>query len=258
MLAKLISGLAGRDTRSSPPVREKLVSVRMPAVVYAIGDIHGCLNLLKELERRIVEDAAGIQGAKWIVCLGDYVDRGPRSAQVLDHLMAPPPSGFRRICLAGNHEQFAFDFIRNGQYANGWFDVGGRETLASYGLHDISSNPARLAQQLAECIPEAHVAFIGALPAMLAMPGFIFVHAGIDPRLTLEAQRDEVLLWSRPWEFVWPEAGTGCRIVHGHTPVAEPEIGQHRINIDLGAFASGRLCALKVTADRSVSVIVAG
>lgn len=258
MLGKLFSALTSSERRSPPAQRERLLAERAPPATYAIGDIHGRYDLLRDLERRIVEDAAGIAGEKWLVCLGDYIDRGPQSAQVLDHLLAPPPRGFRRICLAGNHEQVAFDFIRNGDYSNGWLDFGGRETLASYGLHDISSNPARLGQQLSEFIPEAHVAFLGDLPGMLAMPGFIFVHAGLDPSLTLEAQQDRVLLWSRPWDFAWPDAGIGCRIVHGHTPVPQPEVGQHRINIDTGAYATGRLCALKITPDRSVSVILTG
>jgi serine/threonine protein phosphatase 1 len=230
----------------------------MPAVIYAIGDIHGCYRQLKALEKLIIEDSAGIAGEKWIVCLGDYVDRGPASAMVLDHLIAKPPSGFRRICLAGNHEQIAFDFLRNGDYGNGWLDFGGRESLASYGLYDPDPKPARLGRQLASHVPEEHIEFLGSLPTMLALPGLVFVHAGIDPGQALEAQRDDVLLWSRPRDLPWPASGTGYRVVHGHTPVAEPDLGQERVNVDLGAYSSGILCGLKVTSSLEMSPILAG
>lgn len=229
----------------------------MPAAIYAIGDIHGCHRLLTALEAKIVEDAAAIPGEKWLVCLGDYIDRGPASAMVLDHLIAPPPPGFRRICLAGNHEQIAYEFIRDGQYGNGWLKFGGRETLASYGLLDPSGQAAQLEQQLASHIPKEHVEFLGNLPVMLSVPGLIFVHAGIDPSLPLQEQDDQILLWSRPSDFAWPEGDIGLRIIHGHTPVLGPDLSQSRINIDLGAYASGKLGAVKVTRDLGISTILA-
>lgn len=258
MLSRLLLRFGGRDRRPQQPGRERIFVDEAPAVVYAIGDVHGCHRLLKDLESRIVEDAAGIEGEKWIVGLGDYIDRGPASAMVIDHLLAPPPHGFRRICLAGNHEQIAHEFLRMGNHNNGWLDFGGREALASYGLYDPSRQAARLGRQIASHIPEEHIAFLSALPVMLSIPGFTFVHAGIDPATTLAEQPEQVLLWSRPREFTWPDAGTGYRVVHGHTPVTAVDLEGPRINIDLGAYASGVLCALKVTRDQKISTILAG
>lgn len=256
MLRKLWSGIVGGDRKSRQPERPRLFLDEMPAAIYAIGDIHGCHRQLKALEEKIVEDAAMIEGEKWLVCLGDYIDRGPASAMVLDHLIARPPAGFRRFCIAGNHEHIAYDFIRNGHYANGWLDFGGREALASYGLYEPSSQAARLGRQLASHIPEEHIEFLGSLPTMLSLPGLTFVHAGIDPNRSLPEQDEEVLLWSRPSEFAWPASGIGQRIIHGHTPVPEPDLSQERINIDLGAYSSGILGAIKVTRDHGISTIL--
>jgi serine/threonine protein phosphatase 1 len=258
MLKNLLPRLFGHakaDRRA--PLRPRLHENHMPDVIYAIGDIHGCHKLLRQLEAMIAADAEGISGEKWLVCLGDYIDRGPSSAMVLDHLLSPPPSGFRRICLAGNHEEIAFDFLTNANYVNGWLDFGGRETLASYGLYDLDRDAARLGRQLASHIPEDHLHFLGALPSILTVPGYCFVHAGVDPRLPLADQQEQVLLWSRPPEFVWPTAGTGYRVVHGHTPIDNPDPAQQRINIDLGVYATGKLGAVKVTATGDISVILA-
>lgn len=256
-LPRFLTDWAGGGSGARAPELPRLFEEAMPAAIYAIGDIHGCYRQFKKLEALIIEDAAGIAGEKWIVGLGDYIDRGPASAMVLDHLIAPPPQGFRRICLAGNHEKIAFDFLRNGAYGNGWLDFGGRETLASYGLYDLDTKPARLARQMASHIPEEHLLFLGSRPAMLAVPGLVFVHAGVDPDQPLRAQRDDMLLWSRPSEIAWPSSGTGYRVVHGHTPVSAPDLSRERINIDLGAYASGTLCALKVTQQLEYSTILA-
>jgi serine/threonine protein phosphatase 1 len=228
----------------------------MPDVIYAIGDIHGSYELLRRLERAIEVDAKAIVGERWLVFLGDYIDRGPSSAMVLDHFHSPPSDGFRRICLAGNHEQIAYDFLANAEYSNGWLDFGGRETLASYRLYDLHRNSARRQRQLASHIPRAHITFLGTLPSMLTVPGFCFVHAGIDPRLPLADQSEYILLWSRPSDFAWPDAGTGYRVIHGHTPIENPDLTQQRINIDLGAYATGRIGAIKITKAGAISIIL--
>ena len=256
MLKSLLPRLLGGSKPAHQlPVRQRLHAQTLPSAIYAIGDIHGCHRLQLKLEQAIFADAAGLGGEKWIVCLGDYIDRGPASATVLDHLSSAPPAGFRRICLAGNHEEIAFDFLRNGRHDNGWLDFGGREALASYGLHDLARDSTRLGEQLADHIPETHIALLGSLPTMLTVPGYCFVHAGIDPSLPLDSQSDQVLLWSRPSQFTWPEAGTGFRVIHGHTPVTAPDLTQQRINIDLGAYATGRLGAIKITHRGELSVI---
>jgi len=229
----------------------------MPAAIYAVGDIHGCHHLMVRLEKAIAADAAGFDGEVWIVYLGDYIDRGPASQLVIDHLMSPAPQGFRRICLAGNHEEIAWDFIRNKNYSNNWLDFGGRETLASYGLYDVDPHSRSFEQRLATQIPTAHIDFLGSLPSMLVTPGYCFVHAGIDPSLSLGEQSDKVLLWSRPTEFPWSKATNKFCVVHGHTPVTTPEISLRRINIDLGAYATGKLGAIRIRPANDPSVILA-
>ena len=261
MLKRFLPRLFGNaKVEGKALLRPRLHESRMPDVIYAIGDIHGCHTLLKKLESAIVADAETIEGEKWLVYLGDYIDRGPSSAMVLDHLLLPPPNSFRRICLAGNHEQLACDFLTNAHYDNGWLgpDFGGRETLASYGLQDLDRDSEHLTHQLASHIPEDHLDLLGTLPSMLTVPGYCFVHAGVDPRLPLADQRERVLLWSRPHEFAWPAAGTGYRVIHGHTPVERLDLTQQRVNIDLGAYATGRLGALRITRTGEISAIVAG
>ena len=111
------------------------------AAIYAIGDVHGCLDALLELEKRIVEDADAIEGRKLIVMLGDYVDRGPQSATVLYHLIAPPPAGFERVCLRGNHDDAFLAFLE-GDPAGDWvLDHGAVETFQSYGVEIDSDGP---------------------------------------------------------------------------------------------------------------------
>src|SRR3954452_15345488 len=103
-----------------------------PAAVYAIGDVHGCLDQLQGLERTIAADGLGIDGEKWIVTVGDHIDRGPKSRDVIDHVMGPPPTSFRRFALLGNHEAMLLDFFENPAAHAYYLEEGGGETLASY------------------------------------------------------------------------------------------------------------------------------
>lgn len=243
--------IAGKDPGPAAP---RLHAAERPALIYAIGDVHGCLAELKALEARIVADAAGEPGEKWLVMLGDYVDRGPYSAQVIDHLLAPPPKGFKRICLRGNHEAAMLAAI-DGTGLETWIGWGVESTLSSYGLGGAQitmlSSPGRLSakqQTLAAYIPDEHAAFLRELPAMLTVPGYIFVHAGLRPGVPLAAQRDSDLLWIRS-DFLDADHDFGAVVVHGHTPADEPFLSAHRIGLDTGCFASGRLTGLRVDAD---------
>jgi serine/threonine protein phosphatase 1 len=220
-----------------------------PALIYAIGDIHGCFAELERLEHSIVADAAEVEGEKWIVTLGDYIDRGPASAQVVRHLMAPPPAGFRRISLAGNHEQMLLDFLADPRRGRGWLDYGGLDTARSYGLGAVagSGNPGAIARALDLLLPEEHVGWMRGLPSALAVPGFVFVHAGLRPGIPLDQQSEHDLLWIRD-EFLDADLPDGPIVVHGHTPAAEPSRTPRRIGIDTGAFASGILTAVRIDA----------
>jgi serine/threonine protein phosphatase 1 len=234
---------------------ERLSASERPPLIYAVGDVHGCLDPLKALEQRIVDDAAGMPGEKWIVMLGDYVDRGPQSAQVLDHLIAPAPAGFRRICLRGNHEEAMLGALESADGLDDWVGWGIEPTLASYGMSaaQITALEGRgrassKLQMLQAYIPDEHVEFLRRLPVLLSVPGYVFVHAGLRPGVALEQQRDRDLLWIRG-EFLDADHDFGAVVVHGHTPHAEPFVSPRRIGIDTGCFASGRLTAVRVDGD---------
>lgn len=240
-----------RPTATVAAPRARLAAAEWPTVVYAIGDIHGCLDELKELEAMILEDAAEVaDGERWLVTLGDYVDRGPYSAQVISHLITPPPRGFRRIALAGNHEQMLLDFLAYPSANVQWLDFGGLDTVRSYGAPDRGSAPGRrvaraIAVDLASLMPDTHLTFLRSLPISLTLPGYRFVHAGVRPGVALDLQSDEDLLWIRE-PFLGQAGDDEGTTVHGHTPVDAPEVRAWRIGIDTGAFASGRLTALRL------------
>lgn len=254
-LGAWFNGLLRREGSAPVAGGERLRAAERPALIYAIGDVHGCLAPLKALEARIIADAAVAPGEKWIVMLGDYVDRGPQSAQVLDHLTAPPPKGFRRICLRGNHEEAMLAALKDADALDYWLGFGSEATLASYGVS--ATQIAALAgrgrastklQLLQAYIPDEHVEFLRRLPVMLSVPGYVFVHAGLRPGVALDRQRDRDLLWIRG-EFLDADHDFGAVVVHGHTPEDEPFLSARRVGIDTACFASGRLTAVRVGDD---------
>ena len=219
-----------------------------PAAIYAIGDIHGCLDQLVALESRIAEDGLNFDGEKWLVTLGDHIDRGPASAAVIEHVSGPAPPGFRRFALLGNHEQIMLDFLGNPAAHAYWLDEGGTETLASYGVtpdYPPLRGLAALHERLAG-IPAAHRQFMAELPICLSLPGWLFVHAGIRPGLPLATQTDEDLIWIRA-PFLTSQLTGGLRVVHGHTPGRDIVATPHRINVDTHCYHTGRLSAVRVT-----------
>ena len=153
-------------------------------VVYAIGDVHGCYKELRSLEQRILLDALPFRGRKIIIMLGDYVDRGPNSKRVLDHLIAPAPKGFLRVCLAGNHEVAMLGYLDGHLSRELWLPIGGIETLYSYGvdparLGDLYGSSEEVDRRIREAIPASHVSFMRTLPVLVCSRKFVFVHAGI-------------------------------------------------------------------------------
>ena len=224
-------------------------SPKLPAGsrVYAIGDVHGRADLLQETFAKIDShrDAYPIANALEIM-LGDYIDRGPSSFDVIELLSMRVRGG--TICLKGNHESFLLEFLKDPTILNAWQRCGGLETLVSYGLEpalDLSpEDQESLAATLAERLPAHHHNFLIALPLSFTLGDYFFVHAGVRPGVALSNQRAEDLLWIRE-DFLRYEGSFGKVVVHGHTPVSEPEIRNNRINIDTGAFASGNLtCAV--------------
>lgn len=227
-------------------MRPRLHFDQMPSVLYAIGDVHGCLDQLLDLERQIFADAEDIPGEKWLIVLGDYIDRGPASAQVIEHVISPPRPGWRRFCLFGNHEEHMLKFLdQNGAHER-WLEQGGIETMLSYGVEvtaDITL--PTLADRLSSALPTSHRAFLDALPVLLTVPGWVFVHAGIRPGIPIADQRDEDLFWIRE-PFLTAELPEEPTIVHGHTPGKDPVVAPGRIGIDTHCFHTGRLTALRV------------
>jgi serine/threonine protein phosphatase 1 len=218
--------------------------------IYAIGDIHGRHDLLQMAEYTIVRDAARLPGRKLIVALGDYIDRGPSSAQVISHLMAPPPENFDRICLTGNHEMMMLDYIDGNLSFSEWMRMGADALLRSYGLDAehlplIFPTAAKLDGFIRQSLPRAHIDFMRAMPILVDTPDVLFVHAGIDPRFTLSEQSDEDLVFIRERFF---DSGTPLPklVVHGHTPRDEADVQPKRLNLDTRAFKSGRLTVARL------------
>ncbi|WDQ98396.1 metallophosphoesterase family protein [Devosia sp. J2-20] len=244
-------------TKPHCPPRQHLSAPTLPSAIYAIGDVHGCLALLHLLHKRILADCADIPGEKWLVYLGDYVDRGPNSAGVLDELLSPLPSDVRKITLAGNHEIMMLEFLDNPAPKSRWLQFGGTETLASYGI-DANALMARSKKDrqslLASHIPTEHVELMRTLPLTLSVPGTVFVHAGLRPGVPVHQQSEDDALWIRE-QFLTAPAVEGRTVVHGHTPGADPVVEPGRICVDTGAFATGVLTAAKLTPTEPIRFI---
>ena len=215
--------------------------------LYAIGDIHGRLDLLEELHDMIRMDAAGFEGSKAVIYLGDFIDRGAQSRQVLDLLIEQPLAGFDAVHLLGNHERAMLDFLVYPQSAAAWLGFGGQATLMSYG---VGLGQVRLAQrvdalrdELEAQLPQSHRDFLKSCQLLHAEGSYCFVHAGIRPGIDLEQQVADDLLWIRE-DFTRSAEDHGCIVVHGHSISDEVEMRPNRIGIDTGAFYSGLLTAL--------------
>ncbi|PWC52323.1 metallophosphoesterase family protein [Azospirillum sp. TSO22-1] len=217
--------------------------------VYAIGDVHGRLDLLDRMLDMIETDgAAAPELVKYIVYLGDYVDRGPHSRGVIKRLAEGPPPGFGAIHLKGNHEASMLAFLEDIRVGPNWLTFGGTATLASYHVPPphADSAPEDLAQaqeQLRLRLPPAHRGFLDSLRTSVTIGDYLFAHAGIRPGVPLERQREDDLLWIRD-DFLRSAADHGKVVVHGHTISPEPELRANRIGIDTGAFATNRLTCL--------------
>jgi len=218
-------------------------------LLYAIGDVHGRLDLLAEMHAQIAADIMRVRPADWrIVHLGDYVDRGPDSRGVIEFLMRQTAMDGRNISLAGNHDIGFLDFLAEPQ-PDGLFALyGGVQTAQSYGVElDLADMVGfdESCRALAAAVPRSHVDFLRGLGRCASFGDFFFCHAGIRPGVALDAQDPLDLIWIRGdfhrHQELFPKV-----VVHGHTPVSEPEICANRVNLDTGAFASGRLSALVI------------
>lgn len=239
--------LFGRPRHETPPTQ----AARVPdgSRVYAIGDIHGRADLLESLHGKILRDVLGFDGArKVVVYLGDYVDRGMQSREVIDLLLDRPLTGFERIYLKGNHEQALLDFLADARVATDWMTYGGDATLYSYGvgLDGPRTSPGvlqTLQRKFRENLPRRHEDFMRNLVLTHIEGDYMFAHAGVKPGVALTQQEENDLLWIRE-EFLNSDENWGKVVVHGHTITRSPEVKRNRIGIDTGAFASGTLTCL--------------
>lgn len=230
-------------------LNEGLAPGRLPPGwrIYAVGDVHGCADRLLALHAQIAADAAARPVARIsLVHLGDYVDRGPDSAGVLEHLLAPPPvPGAEVINLAGNHETMFLDACDPGAPHGAlpfWLDNGGAETLASYGTDAAEEG-------WWEAVPPSHLDFLHHCRLRWSAGSYLFVHAGIRPEVPLDQQDPFDLLWIREPFLSFP--GTlPWVVVHGHTPSPAPCLRPHRIGIDTGACFGGTLTCLVLEENR--------
>jgi serine/threonine protein phosphatase 1 len=215
--------------------------------VYAIGDIHGRLDLLQVLSNKLRNDLRDHPSENAIVVLlGDYIDRGPDSAGVIDWFLAaglPAPA----IALRGNHEATLLNFLVDETVLDNWRHFGGLETLSCYGV-DVRDamrgrNYAAAQAKLREVLPPTHQGFFDRTKLSWSSGDYFFCHAGVKPNVPLQRQEEQDLLWIRD-EFNDFRGAFDKMIVHGHTPVAAPEILPNRINIDTGAYATDVLTCL--------------
>jgi len=218
--------------------------------LYAIGDVHGCDELLAEAHEKVARDLETRPAADYrIIHVGDYGDRGPDTEAVIERLSVLSTAEPLIICLRGNHDELLLGFLSDPIETGPTFLAnGGDATLASYGvklglLTMLVTDHAKLAARLAERMPASHRAFLNALSLTARFGDYLFCHAGIRPGVPLERQLPHDLTWIRD-EFLLSGADHGVVVVHGHTPAAEPEVLPNRINIDTGAVFTGRLTCL--------------
>ncbi len=220
--------------------------------LYIIGDIHGRSDLLDRMVNAIYRDIDKHGWRKSLtITLGDYVDRGPDSRGVLDRLARNPfPAEY--IALRGNHEALFESFMHHDSDGEFWRQLGGLETLHSYGVPiknlGVGKGSEEAAEALNAAVPEEHRAFLASLKNSICIDGNFFCHAGVRPNVPLDRQTVDDLYWIRG-EFLNSEQDFGKMIIHGHSPHEWPEVKPNRVNIDTGAFATGRLTCLVIEGD---------
>lgn len=221
-------------------------------LVYAIGDIHGRLDVLQPLVLELARDYARTAPAERpiLVFLGDYVDRGPSSAGVIDLILRLADEELFEVrALKGNHEEAFLTFLDDPAFGETWMGHGGAQTLSSYGILTPSRNEpeAWIAARdaLVEAMPPRHAEFLVKLDLMTTVGDYAFVHAGVRPGAPLDRQTAHDLMWIR-YEFLDSAGPFEKVIVHGHTPSEAPQVTPWRLGIDTGAYATGILTAVRL------------
>lgn len=247
-----LKGMFGERGRQSPPTDPTVSrgNSTIDKLTYAIGDVHGCHSLLLEMIELIRADSRGYTGRPRIVLLGDYVDRGPSSKEVLDTVIALEQATWcDTIALLGNHEQVLKQFLLDSAKGPNWVMFGGAETLASYGVQAPPRQSVEgwleARRQLARHFPSDHLSFLNRARLLFRAGDYLFVHGGVKPGVPWDKQTVENLLWIRD-EFLNAERPCEFVVVHGHTA---NEVVQHtpwRIGVDTGAYVTGKLTCVRL------------
>jgi serine/threonine protein phosphatase 1 len=238
----------GRSNSSSPPRGQK------GRRAYVVCDVHGRLDLLDEMLKDIHAENDREKPAKVLLLfLGDLIDRGPNSAQVVERLRTYRHRDVRPVFLLGNHEEVLLRILAGEvEHLPGWLRFGGAQCLESYGadprLIGAASDESAVSS-IREAIPDQHVAFLRTFVDTCRFGDYLFVHAGIRPGIALDQQRQADLRWIRE-PFLSDDTEHGFVVVHGHTISPEVDERPNRIGIDTGAYRSGVLTALAVEGDR--------
>ena len=237
------------------PKKHRFSGEILPAQPFvAVGDVHGRADLLTRLLDAL---DTGPQAGLPVVCVGDYVDRGEQSAEVLAILRARADT----ICLLGNHEEMLLNFLEDPvRQGPRWLRFGGLQTMASFGAPMVAQTAPDEAwtearDVLSEAMGPELIEWLHALPTRWQSGNVAVVHAGADPALPMEAQEDRVLIWGHP-KFESEDRSDGVWVVHGHTIVDNALARSGRISVDTGAYATGTLSAA-VIAPGDLSFVVA-
>ena len=221
--------------------------------IFAIGDIHGCLDELTLLHKKILTHDKFDVKNDLIIYLGDYIDRGKNSKEVINQILKLKNNKIKTVNLMGNHDEFMIDFLFNNKNnIENWLNFGLDQTLRSYGIEvvdfikdgfgdDIIDN---LRKSLLSKMNEEHIKFFKELEISFSSENYLLVHAGIDPNKKLEDQTRQDFLWSRSKDFFDKDFKSQKIIVHGHTPEENIINNSHRINIDTGCYFSGKLSSV--------------
>jgi len=227
--------------------------------VYAIGDVHGCVHELEDLLDAIDKDQGQATLETHLVFLGDLVDRGPSSADVIGLLRTGPLPADVAHFIMGNHEEVMIDCYEGGADASAaWLKYGGVETLESYGLKRkaILDPSFDVPKSMRIAVPSSHIEFLKSFHDFVRLGDYLFVHAGIRPGVPVDDQWSRDFRWIRQG-FLDSSTDHGCMIVHGHTIVAKTEFHKNRIAADTGCYLTGRLSAVALEGD-TVRVLSVG
>ena len=246
----------GKRPSAAPAAPPRIARLQPGYRAYAIGDVHGRADLLAELLSVVKADALlrPGPGTNVIVYLGDYVDRGPQSREVIDLILSDPLPDFAEVRLLGNHDETLLRFLDDASVGPTWSTYGGDATLLSYGVRakpDLRGveRYEDMRRQLVQLMPPGHVEFLRGLSLSCVAGDYLFVHAGVRPGVPVDRQSPTDLLWIRN-DFIESMEDYGPVVVHGHTPFERPDVRHNRIGIDTNAFASGMLTCLILEDDQ--------